>query len=123
MTDVTLRDVLAMPVVRAAEPVVLAGEDGLDRRVRWVHATELPDIAPLLRGGDLVLTTGIALPGLEAGLRSFATSLAEVGAAGLMVELGRRWSTVPDALVAACTETRLPLVGLRRVTRFASITQ
>ncbi len=47
MSDVTLRDVLAMPVLRAAEPAVLAGADGLGRRVRWVHATELPDIAPL----------------------------------------------------------------------------
>ncbi|WP_244931133.1 PucR family transcriptional regulator ligand-binding domain-containing protein [Nocardioides sp. W7] len=123
MSDVTLRDVLAMAVLRAADPVVLAGEDGLDRRVRWVHATELPDIAPLLRGGDLVLTTGIALPEAEAGLRAFASSLAEVGAAGLMVELGRRWTVVPEALVDSCADAGLPLVCLRRVTRFAAITQ
>ena len=123
MSDVTLRDVLAMPVLRAAEPLLLAGEDGLDRRVRWVHATELPDIAPLLRGGDLVLTTGIALPESGTGLRTFAESLADVAAAGLMVELGRRWTEVPPALVEACARTGLPLVCLRRVTRFASITQ
>lgn len=123
MADVTLRDVLAMPVLRAADPLVLAGDDHLDRRVRWVHATELPDIAPLLRGGDLVLTTGIALPGTDDGLRTFAESLAEVSAAGLMLELGRRWATVPPALVAACTGAGLPLVCLRRVTRFAGITQ
>lgn len=123
MSDVTLRDVLAMPVLRAADPAVVAGEGALDRRVRWVHATELPDIAPLLRGGDLVLTTGIALPEAEAGLAAFASSLAEVGAAGLMVELGRRWSVVPPALVAACEAAGLPLVCLRRVTRFAAITQ
>lgn len=124
MADVTLRDVLAMPVLRAAEPEVLvADEAGLDRRVRWVHATELPDIAPLLRGGDLVLTTGIALPEAEPGLAAFATSLADVGAAGLILELGRRWAAAPPALVAACAATALPLVCLHRVTRFASITQ
>lgn len=124
MSDVTLRDVLAMPVVRAAEPDLLAGADALDHRVRWVHATELPDIAPLLRAGDLVLTTGIALPDAESGLRAFAESLAEVGASGLIVELGRRWTgDLPAALVAACREVGLPLVCLRRVTRFASITQ
>jgi purine catabolism regulator len=123
MTDVTLGDVLAMPVLRAAEPEVLVGAGDLDRRVRWVHATELPDIAPLLRGGDLVLTTGIALPEADAGLRAFAASLADVGAAGLMVELGRRWAAVPPALVAACADAVLPLVCLHRVTRFASITQ
>ena len=124
MPDVTVRDVLAMPVLRGAEPRVLAGEAELDRRVRWVHATELADIAPLLRDGDLVLTTGIALPESERGLTAFAESLGEVGAAGLMVELGRRWQhEVPPILVDACRRISLPLVQLARVSRFASITQ
>ncbi|GAA2145255.1 PucR family transcriptional regulator [Nocardioides koreensis] len=124
MPDVTVRDVLALPVIRSAGPSVLAGEDELDRRVRWVHATELADIAPLLRDGDLVLTTGIALPEGERGLTSFAESLGEVGAAGLMVELGRRWQhELPTPLVTACRRISLPLVQLARVSRFASITQ
>ena len=54
-----------MDVVRRGEPRVVAGEESLDRLVRWVHAIELPDAARLLRGGELVLTTGIALPDEE----------------------------------------------------------
>jgi hypothetical protein len=42
-----------------------------------VHSTELSDIAPLLRGGDLVLTTGIALPDTAAELEAFALEVAE----------------------------------------------
>ena len=124
MPHVTVADVLAMPVLRSAAPTVLAGEGELDRHVRWVHATELADIAPLLRDGDLVLTTGIALPGTDRGLTAFAESLGEVGAAGLMVELGRRWTdALPATLVEACRAVSLPLVQLGRVSRFASITQ
>jgi purine catabolism regulator len=41
---------------------VVAGADRLGTPVRWVHAIELADVAHLLRGGELVLTTGIALP-------------------------------------------------------------
>ena len=52
--------VLEMGAVRAGEPRVVAGEEWLGRLVRWVHAIELPDAARLLRGGELVLTTGIA---------------------------------------------------------------
>ncbi|WP_448619458.1 PucR family transcriptional regulator ligand-binding domain-containing protein [Geodermatophilus sp. URMC 65] len=48
------------PALRSAGPVVLAGVADLGRQVRWVHTTELVDTAPLLRGGDLVLSTGIA---------------------------------------------------------------
>ncbi len=119
----TLADVLQMPAVRSADPQVLAGAGHLDRPVRWVHTTELADIGPLLRGGDLVLTTGIALPDHDDGLTRFALSLADAGAAGLFVELGRRWSTVPAALVGQCDARGLPLVALRREVRFAAIAQ
>ncbi len=120
---VTVADVLAMPALRTAQPVVLAGADALDRGVRWVHTTELSDIGPLLRGGDLVMTTGIALPDSEQALGEFATSLWESRAAGLAIELGRRWSVVPDGLVDACTRVGLPLIALGREVRFAAVAQ
>ncbi|MBB6628161.1 PucR family transcriptional regulator [Nocardioides sp. KIGAM211] len=128
MAHLSLRDVLALPVLRSAEPRVLAGAGSLDQPVRWVHATELADIAPLLRAGDLVLTTGIGLPESPGALATFAESLAEVGASGLLVELGRRWTgdlpgELPAELVDACERVALPLVRLGRVSRFASITQ
>lgn len=119
----TLAEVLRMPAVRSADPQVLAGAQHLDREVSWVHSTELADIAPLLRGGDLVLTTGIALPDHDEGLTRFARSLADSAAAGLFVELGRRWTALPEALVAQCEELGLPLVALRREVRFAAVAQ
>ncbi|MGY1807067.1 PucR family transcriptional regulator [Blastococcus sp. SYSU D00669] len=119
----TVREALAVPVLRAAGPVVLAGAAGLDRPVRWVHTTELVDIAPLLRGGDLVLSTGIALPDAPGDLTAFAESLDGSEAAGLVIELGRRWREVPAALVEACERLGLPLVALAREVRFAAVAQ
>jgi purine catabolism regulator len=119
----TVADVLQMPALRDAGPDVLAGAEGLDRPVRWVHSTELADIAPLLRGGDLLLSTGIALPDTPGGLAEFAESLGESDAAGLVIELGRRWTTVPEPLVAACERLRLPLVALAHEVRFAAVAQ
>ncbi|GAA1479088.1 PucR family transcriptional regulator [Nocardioides aestuarii] len=115
--------VLEMAVVRAADPLVLAGRSGLSRTVRWIHTTELADIGPLLRGGDLLLTTGIALPDAPGALAGFVRSLAESHAVGLFVELGRRWEVVPDTVVAECDAAGLPLVALRREVRFATLTQ
>src|SRR5262249_13883433 len=71
--------VLEMDAVRAGQPRVVAGEESLDRPVRWVHAIELPDAARLLRGGELVLTTGIALPDDEGLLGNYVAELAGVG--------------------------------------------
>ncbi|MFY1671933.1 PucR family transcriptional regulator [Plantactinospora sp. WMMB334] len=120
----TVREVLALAPVRHGGPRVVAGAAGLDRAVRWVHAAEVPDIAALLSGGELVLTTGIGLPADDAGLRAFVGELADVGVSGLVVELGRRYpAAVPRAMVAAAERRQLPLVELCRVTPFVRITE
>ncbi|WP_433262358.1 PucR family transcriptional regulator [Micromonospora vinacea] len=120
----TVREVLALDPVRHGAPRVVAGDEGLDRPVRWVHVAEVPDIATLLGGGELVLTTGIGLPGDDAGLRAFIGDLADVGVSGLVVELGRRYvSAVPRVMAAAAERRGLPLVELRRATPFVRITE
>lgn len=120
----TVREVLALVPVRHGAPRLVAGEAGLDRPVRWVHVAEVPDIATLLGGGELVLTTGIGLPADDAGLRAFIGDLADVGVSGLVVELGRRYvSAVPRVMAAAAERRGLPLVELRRATPFVRITE
>ena len=74
----TVAEVLALPVLRQSRPHVVAGSTGLDRPVRWAHVAEIAEIAPLLRGGELVLTTGVALPDDGAALAQYVTDLAEV---------------------------------------------
>ncbi|MGW5668343.1 PucR family transcriptional regulator ligand-binding domain-containing protein, partial [Micromonospora sp. NPDC003776] len=120
----TVREVLALVPVRHGAPRLVAGDAGLDRPVRWVHVAEVPDIATLLGGGELVLTTGIGLPADDAGLRAFIGDLADVGVSGLVVELGRRYvSGVPRVMAAAAERRGLPLVELRRATPFVRITE
>jgi purine catabolism regulator len=120
----TLRDVLCLDAVRAGHPVVVAAADRLDATVRWVHAAEVSDVARLLRGGELVLSTGIALPESAAELAAYVDSLAKVGVAGLVVELGRRYAAaLPAALVAAAEARSVPLIELRREVAFIEITE
>jgi purine catabolism regulator len=120
----TLADVLRLDPVRRGQPHVVAGADRLDARVRWVHVAEVPDVAHLLRGGELVLTTGIALPDEPAKLRTYVAELAGVGASGLVIELGRRYiGEVPIALITAAEEHGLPVIALARETVFVDITE
>ncbi|MFG3704557.1 PucR family transcriptional regulator [Micromonospora sp. NPDC047670] len=120
----TVREVLALDPVRHGAPRLVAGDVGLDRPVRWVHVAEVPDIATLLGGGELVLTTGIGLPADDDGLRAFIGDLADVGVSGLVVELGRRYvSGVPRVMAAVAERRGLPLVELRRATPFVRITE
>lgn len=120
----TVSDVLALPVLRRGGPTLVAGGAGAGNRVRWVHAAEVADIAHLLQGGELVLTTGIALPDDGPALTRYVDELAGVGASGLVVELVRRWSrALPRALVAAADRRSLPLVTLSEETRFVAVAE
>ncbi|WP_410658044.1 PucR family transcriptional regulator [Amycolatopsis sp. lyj-112] len=120
----TVAEVLALPVLRQGRPHVVAGAAGLDTPVRWAHVAEVADIAHLLRGGELVLTTGVALPDDGAALARYVADLAGVGVAGLVVELVRHWSDkLPSALVDAADHHGVPLVTLSRETRFVSVTE
>ncbi|MFA3873396.1 PucR family transcriptional regulator [Streptomyces sp. MMCC 100] len=119
----TVADVLALPVLAGGDPRVVTGEEYVDRPVRWVHITELTDPASFLKGGELVLTTGMPLPDDPAGVRRYVDELAAVGAAALVIELVRRYHRPPDALVGACRARGLPLITLARDVNFLEVTQ
>ncbi|GAA2726536.1 PucR family transcriptional regulator [Actinocorallia aurantiaca] len=120
----TLAEVLELEPVRRGLPRAVACADRLDSPIRWVHVAEIADIAPLLRGGELVLTTGIAFPEEASRLRGYVAALAEVGVSGLMVELGRRYADeLPPALVREAGRLGLPVIVLRREIPFVDVTE
>jgi PucR family transcriptional regulator, purine catabolism regulatory protein len=120
----TVAEVLALDPLRRGAPRVVAAADGLDAPVRWVHVIELAEAAHLLRGGELVLSTGIALPDDPSGLTRYVADLASVGVSALAVELGSRYArSLPAALVSAASRHRLPLIVLERETQFVEVTE
>jgi purine catabolism regulator len=120
----TLGDVLALPALKSGRPRVVSAADRLDTPVRWAHVAEIPEIPALLRGGELILTTGIGLPRDDRGLESFLESLAAVPVAALAVELGRTFTgQLPAAMVRAASRLGLPLIELRREVRFVEVTE
>ncbi|WP_449350805.1 PucR family transcriptional regulator [Streptomyces shaanxiensis] len=120
---ITVRRALELPGLRSGLPEILAGADRLHRSVRWVHAGEVPNIASLLKGGELLLTTGYGLGTRPADQRAFVRTLAERGIAALVVELGPRFTRLPAALVDTARATGLPLVQLHREVPFVTVTE
>ncbi|MCQ9134540.1 PucR family transcriptional regulator [Streptomyces hilarionis] len=120
---ITVQRALELPGLRGGLPEVLAGGERLDRTVRWVHAGEVPHIASLLKGGELLLTTGYGLGTRPAEQRAFVRTLAERGIAALVIELGPRFDRLPAALVETARTTGLPLVQLHREVAFVTVTE
>ncbi|MFD9445188.1 PucR family transcriptional regulator [Streptomyces sp. NPDC060006] len=120
---ITVQRALELPGLRGGLPEILAGGDRLGRTVRWVHAGEVPNIASLLKGGELLLTTGYGLGTRPADQRAFVRTLAERGIAALVVELGPRFTKLPAALVETARTAGLPLVQLHREVAFVTVTE
>ncbi|MFF3887527.1 PucR family transcriptional regulator [Streptomyces sp. NPDC001914] len=120
---ITVQRALELPGLRGGLPEIIAGADRLHRTVRWVHAGEVPNIASLLKGGELLLTTGYGLGTRPADQRAFVRTLAERGIAALVVELGPRFTRLPAALVETARSTGLPLVQLHREVPFVTVTE
>ncbi|MCX4514833.1 PucR family transcriptional regulator ligand-binding domain-containing protein [Streptomyces sp. NBC_01619] len=100
---------------------LLGGDDELDRTVRGVMTTDLRDPSRYLSGGELVLT-GLAWRHSADDSEPFVRILASAGVAGLAAgeaELG----DVPEDLVKACVQHRLPLFAVNEDVAFATITE
>lgn len=124
MPALTLREVLALDPVRAAEPELLAGHGALDRPVRWVHSSEVYEGANFLDGGELLLTNGFGLSDTDDETRRrYVRELAARGAAGLAVEVGRALPSLPPEVADEARRLDLPLVALHRVVPFVRITE
>ncbi|MFI8347300.1 PucR family transcriptional regulator [Streptomyces sp. NPDC085596] len=100
---------------------LLGGEDELDRTVRGVMTTDLRDPSRYLSGGELVLT-GLAWRRDAADSEPFVRLLVQAGVTALAAgeaELG----DVPEDLVLACAQHRMPLFAVHESVAFATITE
>ncbi|GGJ37620.1 PucR family transcriptional regulator [Paenarthrobacter histidinolovorans] len=111
--------------LKSAEPRLLNQvPDALDRPVRWVHSSEVLDIAPLLSGGELLLSGGQALAGVTAERQAgYVRELAARGIAALALETGPALPEVPSAMLEVAEAAGLPVIELRRVVPFVGVMQ
>ena len=122
--SLTLGEVLALASVRRARPEVLHGHHLLQRTVRWIHTSELAEAAFLLKGGELLLTTGQGLFGRGAvGETAFVEALAERRVTALALELGWTYTEAPEALLAAAQRCDLALIVLHDIVPFVEMTE
>jgi len=119
----SIKEILELEIFQLAEARVVAAATHLDRPVRWVHISELPDIARLLKGGELLLTTGMGFRSDLAGQRQYIDQLVDAGLAGLIVELGSTVSQIPVAMVDRAEERGLPVIALHKEIRYVDVTE
>jgi PucR family transcriptional regulator, purine catabolism regulatory protein len=98
------------------------GHESAETHVRWVHSTELPDPTPWLKGGELLLSTGIQLSGPKSQ-RELIDRLADHKIAGLGFGVGFAHKRLPAALVTQARRREFPLFEVPYELPFIAITE
>ena len=118
---VTVGQILQLPVLKDAR--LLAGEDGLDRRVTSVTVGEVPDIADWLSGGEMVLSTMFAVKGDLDRQRDFCRRVMMAGASALFVKTTRFVENVPADIIELAAKRKFPIVEVPQSLRWTRLMQ
>ncbi len=111
-----VRELLGVPDLRLR---LLTDIAGMDRAIRHVYTTDLPDPSRYLTQGDLVLT-GLIWCRAPGDADRFVSALVRAGVSALGA--GEALGTVPDEVIQACGRHGLPLLAVPAETSFAAVT-
>jgi purine catabolism regulator len=116
---ITVRQLLEQPRV----PLTLrAGAAGLDREVRWAHASDLADPWQYLARNEALLTNGTGMTADPEAQARFVARLERAGASALGYGLETGPPLSAEALLEA-DRVGLPLFTLKRQARFSALAQ
>src|SRR6185503_12819214 len=116
----TVRDIVSIPGMPLR---LLAGEGASTRPVRWVHSSELEDPTAWLKGGELILTTGMGIGDTAATQRAYVRRLIDAGVAGLGFGLGFGHDKTPRAIVTEAAKRDFPVFEVPYPVPFIAITE
>ena len=99
---------------------LVAGAEGMGGHVSWVHVLESPELAGYLHGGELVLSTGLALDDASS-VTDYVTRLRAQGAAAVALDEGTYLDGIPLEVRRYCDEHGFPLFAIAKDASFESI--
>jgi sugar diacid utilization regulator len=114
---VRVRDLLDVPGLGLS---LLTDASGMDRTIRHVYTTDLPDPSRYLTPGDLVLT-GLMWCREPGDADLFVSALVKAGVAALGA--GEALGQVPAEVIQACGRYGIALLAVPAETSFAAVTE
>lgn len=120
--SLTVKDIVERPLFTDAK--VVAGKNGMDRKVKWTHVLEIPYFDDtIFQGGELILSTGFGFEWKDSSNTSFLLNLIELKASCLCVELGHYFKEIPEDMIEMANEYDFPIIIFRELVNFVEITQ
>lgn len=102
----------ALEIERLKNCSVVAGQNGLDRIIRYVTVMEVPDISQWLKGGDFIITSLYSVrDSLEKQCR-LIEELNQVNSAAIAIKTNRYISKIPDEVIKIANEKKFPVIEI-----------
>ncbi len=115
----TLSQLLALPDLGLR--LIQAGPG--DPEISWSSTTELLDLSGYLEGGEIILTTGLALELDDPRWRDFVASLSRARVAAIGFGIGVNHDRIPPRLTRAASEYRVALFEIPLPVPFIAVTK
>ncbi len=115
----TLSQLLAMPDLGLR--LIQAGPG--DPEISWSSITELLDLSSYLEGGEIIMTTGLALAPDDPRWRDFVASLNRAQVAAIGFGIGVNHDRVPQPLIAAASMYRVALFEIPLPVPFIAVSK
>ncbi|MDO5293878.1 MAG: PucR family transcriptional regulator ligand-binding domain-containing protein [bacterium] len=102
----------------------LCGENGLNNVVSWVYISEDISTASFLKGGELIITTGVSCR-TPTWLYDFTKTVIEQGTCGLILNIGTyiKEEDITEDLISLCEAHSFPLFTMPWETHIYDITR
>lgn len=106
---ITVREALTIPPLNKA--IVIAGASGLERTIKVLGVTDVPDFSDWVRGNELILTTGYFMnPSLN--LCDIIRKADAKGAAGIGIKFKRYINDINDDVIGLANELGFPILSM-----------
>ena len=118
---VTCKNITSLPYANQLK--LLAGKDALDHPITWVYYMEDPFYVDWLKGGELVITTGLVTKEDSEKLIDMIDAVATKDIAGFVINIGIYISKIPEKVISYCEEIGLPLFEMPENVRIEDVSQ
>ncbi len=100
----------------------IAGKNGLDNLIQWVHIIEDVEVSNFLHGQEVVFTAGILNVGGD-WLLDFAKRIYMIGATAFIINIGPHTKEVTQEVIDYCDEVGMPLFTIPWHIKMVDITR
>lgn len=118
---ITCNNIFKLPFLEKIK--VVAGKKGLNNIIRWVHVVEYPQYTKWLKGGELLLISGVAIQDDINALIPLVNDISSRNVAGLVINIGPYISETPTEVIELANLLNFPIFELPFEVKFIDISQ